>query len=295
MLKIAHISDLHLSKISFHPSVFFSKRWIGNCNLLFSRKKTFGSWQLDLLPDLFSKLQVDYVIVSGDITCTSSDEEFHLGKKLFLEIEKRGIKILTVPGNHDVYTKKSDKEKSFYRYFSNVHENLPSSIPPFTLEKDRVEAHKLKSGFWLVGIDTAISTSLIMSTGLFSQKTEENLFSLLSALPPKDPVIVVNHFPFLEKSSYRKRLERKKNLQKIIESFPNIRLFLHGHTHTHQIIKHQKSLVLDCGSSSHTLKGTLNLLSLAKTGCDLTVYHWQKSSSEKKGNWQKGAEEGFSW
>lgn len=41
LLRCAHLSDLHFSEPTWSPSQFFSKRWLGNLNLLLARKKVY--------------------------------------------------------------------------------------------------------------------------------------------------------------------------------------------------------------------------------------------------------------
>jgi len=80
MVTIAHISDLHFSKISFNPLQFFSKRWAGNFNLLLNRpSQRNNTHPFSLLP-LFKKRGVSHVIISGDLTSTATDAEYLLAQ-----------------------------------------------------------------------------------------------------------------------------------------------------------------------------------------------------------------------
>lgn len=266
MLKIAHISDLHLWKIYYGLSQFFSKRWLGNINLIFFRKKRFCSEQLWLLPEIFKKLKIDYVFVSGDISSTSLVDEFLLGKKLYDELKKRGIKTLFVPGNHDSYTKSAYINKTFYQYFENT-KGKSDIEKKYSLKKDGVEAHFLENKWWYIGLDCCLATHLASSRGFFSPKIEKNLKNLLKMIPNHDFVILVNHFPFLMTKSPRKALKRANILKKLLKNHPNIKLFLHGHTHHHNIYDLRKKslpIVLDSGSAAHNSIGKWNLIHLKK-------------------------------
>ena len=83
MYKIAHISDLHISRITYNISQFFSKRFVGNFNLLLKRKKNFKEEILKELYEIFEKEKIDCIIVSGDLSSTSLKREFEEGRKFF--------------------------------------------------------------------------------------------------------------------------------------------------------------------------------------------------------------------
>ena len=82
--RLAHLSDLHFSEVDFDLRQFFSKRWIGNLNYLLRRRKDFDDKLLKDFPSLLQKLKVDVVLISGDLSCTSSKKEF---EKAFSFIE----------------------------------------------------------------------------------------------------------------------------------------------------------------------------------------------------------------
>jgi len=290
MIKIAHISDLHFYKTHYHPSQFFSKRWIGNINAMFLRKKVFKPDQIWLLPDFFEKLKIDYVVVSGDISSTSLKEEFALAKKIFDEFHKKGIKTFIVPGNHDHYTKKAHRDKLFYDFFKQDGSNKIEK--KFSLKKDGVEAKFLKDGWWFVGLDCTLATSLTSSRGVFSKEIENNFIEVLRDIPKEDFIILINHFPFLKSPVKRKELVRSDYLLKIIQENPNIKIYLHGHTHHHAILDlRDKNLpiVLDSGSSSHNFLGKWNLLEIDQN-INVSVFEW----INKKNIWQK-TQERFSY
>src|SRR5277367_2209296 len=96
-IKIAHISDLHFSHLTFSPSQFFSKRWIGNLNLIFSRKKDYQPEKLHTLAAYFAKENVSHLFITGDLSTTSLDEEFKKAKDFIEGFEKVGIKVFVIP------------------------------------------------------------------------------------------------------------------------------------------------------------------------------------------------------
>lgn len=197
-IRIAHISDLHFAKFSFSPFQFFSKRWVGNFNHILSRKWKYPNARLDSLLPLFQELEINLIVVTGDVSTTSLKGEFQKAKAFLETFEKEGIKVISVPGNHDHYTRGAWKKKRFYRTFSAL-EGYGCS-----LKDDGVGAVDLNDSWTLVALDTALATSFTSSKGLFSEEQEEKLHTLLSSIPAKRQILLVNHFPLFPTSNRRR-------------------------------------------------------------------------------------------
>ncbi len=277
MIRIAHISDLHFAKISFNPFQFFTKRWLGNFNSLLSRQKAFVPAHLTPLPSLFSELEVDQLIISGDLTTTSRDKEFAEAKK-FTDTCK--LSTFIIPGNHDHYTKKAYRDKIFYDYFPNA-----------PLKSSGVSATSLGSKWWLVGLDTTVATPWFSSHGKFSIEIEKRLEVVLKDIPKGDSVLLVNHFPFFN-NEIRKILDRADYLKRLLQQFPQVKLFLHGHTHRQTLADlrgNQLPIILDSGSTTHKYLGGWNLIDISDQGCDVHMYQLKNSS------WEKTKTSSFTW
>jgi len=289
-MRIAHISDLHYSKVSWIVSQFFSKRWVGNLNLLVSRKSDYLQDHLKPLPDLFKSLGVHQVIISGDLSTTSQHEEFSLALEFVNNLKNQELDVITIPGNHDQYTKRAYRDQWYYNYFDHSFSKGNGRIDEFSLKQHGVTARSLQNDWWIVALDTAVATSLLSSRGLFSSKVEAKLEEILKLIPPHHKVILVNHFPFFQNDTPRVRLERGKKLEALIRSFPKIKFYLHGHSHRHCIADLRVDglpIVCDSGSTSHREKGSWNLLELSPQGCTIDVFNWKEG-------WQKGRRMEFS-
>lgn len=253
-MRIAHLSDLHFSKISFTMGQLFSKRWLGNLNLFVSRKKAFNTERLFPLVERLQQEKVDHLIVTGDLSTTSLEAEFAQALELIKAFQEVGIKTHILPGNHDHYTKKAYKNQLFYRYF------------PSELKEKGVYKTLLSPGWWLVSLDTALATSLFSSRGHFTLALEEALISLLNEIPTKDKIILANHFPLFGNDGPRKALLREKELRKVILKYPQIAFYLHGHTHRHSVADLRVNglpIILESGSASHIENGSWNLLDIS--------------------------------
>lgn len=265
VLRIAQISDLHYAALNLSPLQLFSKRWLGNLNAALSRKKAFCQERLASLPTLLKQAQVDHLVVTGDLSTTSHPKEFALASHLLSEVEKQGIQVHTLPGNHDNYTKRAFKKKNFYKFFA------PS------LREEGVALTPLADGWWLITLDTTLATSLISSRGLFSEELEVRLEHTLQRIPEGARVVIANHFPFFPTQGARKALGRGEEIRSLLSAYPQVVFYLHGHTHTHCIADLRGSgfpIVLDCGSTPHKDQGAFHILEIDKGGYKVKVYRW---------------------
>ncbi|MCH9614175.1 MAG: 3',5'-cyclic adenosine monophosphate phosphodiesterase CpdA [Chlamydiia bacterium] len=274
-MRLAHISDLHFGKVSLSPSQFFSKRWLGNLNLLLNRRGLFSSPQVYSLLNFFQKEGVTHVLITGDVSTTSDTREFEAARDFINALKRAGYPVYIIPGNHDHYTKRGYQNRLFYSYFPNQK-----------LSTNAVDIVELENDWTLVLVDTACSTSLIASTGHFSPVIEEQLKSSLRKIPDNKKVILANHFPYIENEHPRRRLIRSKALKALLQTQPNIHLYLHGHTHRHILADLRESklpITLDSGSVAHTKRGALNLIDLTASSTHIHSYfHGEKGWEKKK-------------
>ncbi|MBI5272432.1 MAG: metallophosphoesterase [Chlamydiia bacterium] len=275
-MRIAQISDFHYTHWTWNPFRLCSKRMLGALNWLCTRKSSLASDPLDALPDLLRALKVDLVLLGGDFTTTALIEEY---QKAVQFTQKLSMPWIAIPGNHDYYTYRSSFQKHFYRYLSNRNPYAPITHPTnfFSLKQHGIEAHSIAPHWWVLALDTARATNPYSSKGLFSEKQEKYMEEILHLLPPEDSLICLNHYPFVQGKSSRRNLERGEALQSLLEKTPQIRLYLHGHTHKHAIVDLQSSqlpLVLDSGCVANTRTGTWNLIDLMPDDCQVSAYRW---------------------
>lgn len=288
IFRLAHISDLHFFKLQWNPIQFFSKRWLGNLNLLFHRKNALEPEALTTLFPVFHERKVDAVLITGDLTTTTHEDELLLAKRFVDCLKGENLKVFTLPGNHDHYTKKAFRRKSFYQFFDEFY------APGLSLKEDQLTAAYFEHGWWLMALDTAVATSWVSSNGYFSPELEQRLEKALQEIPDDHRVILLNHFPIFSNESPRKWLIRKEALKKLIQRFPKIKLFLHGHTHRHSIADLRNSglpIILDSGSTAKKQGGTWNLIDITTAGCEIEVF----KNSTQDGFWQPISKTGFKW
>jgi 3',5'-cyclic AMP phosphodiesterase CpdA len=296
LFRLAHISDLHFSKLTWNPLQFCSKRWLGNLNLLFKRKQAFKPDDLTTLFPIFHERKIDAVLITGDLTSTSHEEEFILAQQFVKSLKQEKFKVFALPGNHDQYTKKAYKKQLFYQFFNATYASPTDPLISLSLKEDEMTVVYFGHGWWLIALDTAIATSLISSNGYFSPRLEQNLEKALKEIPADHRVILINHFPIFSNESSRKSLIRKDALKKLIERFPKIKLFLHGHTHRHCIADLRSShlpIFLDSGSTAQKEGGTWNLINIATSGCEVEVF--KNTHGDGDAFWQPVFKSNFKW
>ncbi len=279
MFKIAHISDLHFSKISLNPSIFFSKRFVGVFNLIFNRKKKYSQKAIYKLPNLFNSLEIKYVFITGDLTSTSLKQEFQKAKE-FIDLFDKKIEFFIIPGNHDQYTKKAFKKEVFYKFFDSKNTHLLKS-----LKNEKIETYPLSEKWYYIGLDSCVPTHIFSCSGLFSEDLEKHLIEILEKIPKDKNILLVNHFPIIHDVAKRKILKRREFLYKLLKKYPNIKLYLHGHTHKFAIEKQKDLPYMICsGCASLKKNASFNVLEISDFSCKIINYlskdeKWQKNKT----------------
>lgn len=276
-MKIAHLSDLHFVGWDFTWEGFFSKRLLGNLNYLVRRRRLFDYERLSSIPQLLVGQGVTHLLIAGDLTTTSSPVEFLKSQEFVGEVEKRGIAVFCIPGNHDHYTPMAYKKRVFYDYFP-AHWG-----GDFNLKDHGVTSCLLSPTWRLVGLDTAVATSWFLSSGLFSENTERHLAELLSSC--KENILLLNHFPFFQHDSPRKRLFRGDRLQEILKKFSNVKIYCHGHTHRGCLADLRLAslpLVFDSGSAVFGQNGRFHQMEIVKDELVTDVFEWKEAWHKEK-------------
>lgn len=276
-MRIVQISDFHFTRPTWNPFRLFSKRILGHFNWLLARNHAFSEEILSDLPQFFKELGVSFVILGGDFTTTALEEEFKTAKTF---VNALSAPWTAIPGNHDVYTYRSDRKKVFYRFFEH---GQPGEFG-YRLKQDKIEVLRLDGGYWLIVLDVCKATNVYSSRGFFSENLEEKMKKALSLIPSEDSIIVSCHYPFFHHDAHRRTLKRGDALRKVLENDPRIRLFLHGHTHRHTVADLQPSglpVVLDSGSCAQKNRASWNLIDLKKEGCTVTSYHYDQGWKPK--------------
>lgn len=155
--------------------------------------------------DINRQTNLDFVILSGDVTEFGSEKELLEAKSILSKLNKP---CYTIPGNHDSKWSESGNN-DFVRIFG---------AESFSFEKN---------GFLFVG--TASGPNMRMAPGLVPREQIVFLESILKNMKDqKQPIIFINHYPLDESLS---------NWYEVIDLLKtrNIQVSLLGHGHTNKL------------------------------------------------------------
>ncbi len=232
-ITLIHVSDLHFVDDSLRlrdlirKEGILSKRIAGWLNYRFNRRRQFHTGIRTRIIEYLKETEWDYLIVSGDLTTLSLEQEFEDARGQLEPLIQKGSVILT-PGNHDRYVKKSIDPDLMAQAF---HDCFPfNQMSP---ADDEVRHLELGDEAVIFEIATSCPRVHISSRGriqadliAFSDLINKNYSDRLK--------LVVGHYPaFLpqdEEESYLHRLAERNRLQQFLIN-SNIDIYLHGHIH----------------------------------------------------------------
>ncbi len=232
-LILLHLSDLHffdsifLLKHLIRSKAAFSKQLIGMLNIKLRRGKYFSEDIHHRLFDQIGNMKWDYLVISGDLTCLSTEAEFVKAREELEFLTKTG-KVLLTAGNHDRYVRSAIEPNLMEKYFGDCFpfkKSLTDSSPYPVIE--------LSDSVLLFELEQATPRSPISSRGRIKSDLPV-IEKHIQEQFPNHLKIAVGHYPaFLPDSvneGYFHGLSKKHILRKfLLEN--DILLYLHGHIH----------------------------------------------------------------
>ena len=155
MARIAHLSDIHFG--AHDPKIVDAAT----------------AWLEDRRPDL--------VVISGDVTQRARVEQFHQAAVWLGRLRAAGLKILVIPGNHDVPL--YDVVRRFAAPLDRYKRYISNDLCPFY--EDREVA--------ILGLNTA--RSLTIKDGRINHDQMDMLRQKFARVPPDKTRILVTHHP----------------------------------------------------------------------------------------------------
>lgn len=244
-MRIALFGDIHLFSLALAPWHMFSKRVLGQTNLWLNRRTRFHVHLLEQMCERIETIGPDLVLSPGDLTTTALHSEFRLARGAISDVLERQ-QFFVVPGNHDRYTFKADREKRFEQYFGE-----------FTTT-DWPIRRTLAEGVELIGVD-ASRPNLIFDRGQIGDQQMARLDRMLSELPAGSRVLMLCHYTLGAPPGYK----RESRMHNLIEQMPLRRmladaghptLYLHGHVHRPwcwRVADCPNVLAVNAGSPTH--------------------------------------------
>jgi hypothetical protein len=220
---LLHISDLHFWEIVLNPFRLLNKRALGNANVILRRRREYRTGLAEEFAETIAATGVTTILITGDFSSTSTEHEFTEAAAFLTQLRERGMHIIAIPGNHDVYTFSAARRQRWARHFG---EYLPAKSLPCRV--------CLPGGTPLVLAPT-VCPNLVSSRGRI---TDDDALETarLTMETPSGSVIVAGHYPLLHKtatyaSSASRQLRNAETLRNALgETGRNI-LYVAGHVH----------------------------------------------------------------
>ncbi len=274
-MRIGHISDLHILDLDKpRPLQFLNKRLVGGLNLLLNRSNAHSARVAKRALVELDDLDVDHIVISGDLTNLALDSEFAAASKIVATIPDARRRVSVVPGNHDYYTPGAVRTDRFERHFKPY---LKSDLPRFQLDGGYPFCH-LRDDVAIVGLNSGIATPWLFATGRVADAELDAADRLLKApeLDGRFKIVVVHH-PLLPDEHHSIQFNRRLiNSDAVLEMVRHrdVDLVLHGHNHYFSILKIPKlgspgtTYICEAGSTSAssldnpTMAGKFNIYTI---------------------------------
>lgn len=196
MLRIAHVSDLHV--LSPHGvewrRMLFNKRLTGYANLLRHRGRVYRREYL-LAVLTAAAANADHLVVTGDVTNLSLEREFEEARAL-LDAAARSVEVTVVPGNHDVYLPSIHDDRRFPHHFGDF---LRSDLPGLArdLRAGPFPCVKLRGPAAIIALSSAVPQPPFVASGRVGKSQLAAIEELLAhpEVARRTPVVLIHHPP----------------------------------------------------------------------------------------------------
>lgn len=236
-MKIAHLSDLHLLSLEgVPPWRFLNKRLTGWLNLRFKRHSVHRAEYVRAIAHEIARLDVDHVVVTGDLTNLALEPEFAMARELFeRDLGLDASRVTVVPGNHDLYTRGAMVTRRFESYFGPW---LASDLPDLAVDVGgaRFPIVKLRDSVAIVALSSAVPRPPLVAAGELGEAQTLALRRVL-AHPEvaRRAVVLALHHPALtgDWSRLKVHVEGLRDATTLVEELQHLPagLLLHGHLH----------------------------------------------------------------
>ena len=233
-MRIAHLSDLHLLSLEGAvPFRLFNKRLTGYLNLRFHRRSVHKPFAVRAAARAIRKLDVDQVVITGDVSNLALENEFALVRTFLAEdLGLPESRVSLVPGNHDAYTRGAHRSRRFARTFAAY---LRSDLPELTPPGEVFPYVHLRGAAAIIGLSTALPRPPLVASGELGHVQLRALERILAHPEVRErTAVILQHHPIHNPASASKRLlEGLGDAAEEAKVLGTLRrgLVLHGHLH----------------------------------------------------------------
>jgi 3',5'-cyclic AMP phosphodiesterase CpdA len=229
-MRLVVLGDLHFGVMSVWPWELVGKRFIGQMNLWFNRRRHFDYTLLEPTLERVRAIKPARVICTGDFTTTALDREFELAKRQVSPLLEN-FRGFVLPGNHDRYTFTSERVKRFEQHFGRWSAAAWPHYEQLT-ERDH-----------FIALDVAKANAL-HDPGRVGETQLKALAALINTLPGDARLIVACHYTLGTPPGVHEREHHQlEDLAELVEVLRGERqtLFVHGHVHRPWVWRHAKA------------------------------------------------------
>jgi 3',5'-cyclic AMP phosphodiesterase CpdA len=227
MFRVAHLSDLHATPARAGLPALLGKRFFGWLSWQLRRQHAHQPGVLAaLLADLHREAP-DQIVVTGDLTNVSGEEEFPAARQ-WLERMGPPERVSVVPGNHDAYVPVAcEKGVGLWRDYIASDPGASEGA-----SGDRFPTLRVRGELAVVGVSSAVPTPLFQARGWIGAAQLERLGPLLARLGRAGlfRLVLVHHPPEAGVVSRRRELRDGEALREVLAR-AGAELVLHGHMH----------------------------------------------------------------
>lgn len=222
-VRLVHLSDIHVWRITANPAHLFNKRILGVMDLLRGRARRF---RLERLQDVVGRvkgIEPDHILITGDLTTTAFAAEFVAALEALQDLLVEPERVTVVPGNHDRYTRSSMRNRQFEAFFGRF---MPAPEFPWI--------RWAAPGTAILGLDP--TRSHLSARGFLSPLQMEAADALLREQAGRfERLIVACHYPAAAPAEYArelalKRLSNEARVRTWLAGLPT-HLYCCGHVH----------------------------------------------------------------
>ncbi len=184
MIRLAHISDLHISRPLCWPRVN-CKQLLGRINWLCNRRFKHDLNRLNRRITTILTHKPDLVILTGDLTQAGQVSEIEAAVKILDPLTAAGIPILLTVGNHDLYNNTPLVADTLIRAATTMR---------LGLAMDDCGIIRIQNTL-IVMLQQAQSTPIFTAWGEVGAKPMARLRERLLAEPYSGPRVIAGHYP----------------------------------------------------------------------------------------------------
>lgn len=227
MFRLAHVSDLHATRVRFRarelPSLC-GKRGMGWLSWCARRRHEYRPELFGLMSADVVQQSPDQIAVTGDLTHLGLESELlEASQQLRAFGEPRAVHV--VPGNHDAYHNRPGGEawREWLPYLAG--DAGGTAFPEFPTVRIRGDVA-------LIGLSTAVPTRWPLASGVVGARQLARLGDALGDLGRRSlcRVLLLHHPPLDSLASRRRGLTDAARLREVLAG-EGAELVLHGHVH----------------------------------------------------------------